>query len=339
MIRDVYLRLIFIPFLGIFIPVFSGLITYSRYSWPELIGANLFFIFISLCIWRGAQWTHMKTRLLFYRGWNPLPKIVSISALTSIYGMCAGGLLGVIWISISREVFTWQSMYKFLFITALAVIVFTLVYEILFLTKEREVDNNIVDQLDQERVFAELESLRNELDPHFIFNSLNTLNHLILKNPEQAFLFNARLAQVYKYFLITRNKQVVLLRDEIEFMKNYFFLLQIRHDDKLKMDIELAEDDSQLLIPPCALQILVENAIKHNAFTENDPLRLRVFRNGHFIKISNNVRQIKHVINSTGIGLKNLSARYRMLFKRDIKIENSKDIFTVNLPIISNENL
>lgn len=334
MIRDVYLRLVFIPLLGIFIPLLSGIVIYSRYSWPALIFANLYFIFTSLVIWRGSQWTHIQTRHLFNKGWNPLPKVLSLSLLTTLYGAASGGFLLLVWFYMSKETFAWTMVYKFLFITSMAVIVFTLIYEILYLTKEREVDNQIVDQLDMERSNAELEALRNELDPHFIFNSLNTLNHLILHNPLQAHSFNNKLAQVYKYFLINRNKQLVPLPDELEFMENYFYLLKIRHDDKLQMQLEVKAQDDRTLIPPCALQILLENAIKHNEFTAKEPLMIRVQQNGQGLKVSNDVKPKPYPAHSTGIGLKNLSARYRILCKKDIKVERNGTSFSVRLPLI-----
>lgn len=336
MIRDVHMRLLFIPLLGVFIPILSGIVTYEKYTWPVLLAANLYFIFTSLCIWRGSQWTHLKTRHLFNKGWNPLPKVVSLSLLTSLYGVAVGGFFVILWFYMSKETFSWALVYKFLFITTLAVILFTLIYEILYLTKEREVDNQIVDQLDQERTNAELEALRNELDPHFIFNSLNTLNHLILHNPLQAHSFNNKLAQVYKYFLINRHKQLVSLPDELEFMENYFYLLQIRHDDKLNIHLDIKPPDNNVLIPPCALQILLENAIKHNAFTTAEPLTIRIQQNGQTLKVSNDVKPKPYPANSTGIGLKNLSARYRILCKKDIKVERSGSVFSVRLPLITN---
>lgn len=336
MIRDVHMRMVFIPLLGILIPLLSGIVTYGKYSWPEILAANGYFIFTSLCIWRGAQWTHIKTRHLFNKGWNPLPKVLSLSILTTLCGSATGGFFVILWFYMSKETFAWPLVYKFLFITSMAVIVFTLIYEIMYLTKEREVDNQIVDQLDQERSNAELEALRNELDPHFIFNSLNTLNHLILHNPLQAHSFNNKLAQVYKYFLINRNKQLVPLPDELEFMENYFFLLQIRHDDKLRINLDIKPADDKVLIPPCALQILLENAIKHNAFTARDPLTIRVQQNGQSLKVSNEVKPKPYPAHSTGIGLKNLSSRYRILCKKDIKVERSASQFSVRLPLITN---
>ena len=340
MIRDKYLRILFIPLLGIVIPVVSGIITYVRYSNIEIITSNMYFIVTSFCIWMGSNWIHSKLRSYFKVGANPFPKIASLCAICLLYGISIGTISTMIWFSISKDKFNWNSLLKFNIICGLAIVLFTLVYEILFLNKERELDSKIVRQLDRERSRAELEALNNELDPHFIFNSLNTLNHLILNNPQQAYLFNNKLAQVYKYFLINKNNELISLSDELEFIDSYFFLLQMRHDDKLNLQTELNENNERLvMIPPLALQILVENAIKHNEFSHSNPLLIKIAMNHQYLKVSNNMRPKPYLVNSTGIGLKNLSSRYRILCNRDIVIENTEDEFTVKLPLIEQEPL
>jgi hypothetical protein len=334
MIKDALLKVIFIPLLGIGLPIISGIISYELYSIPELIGANLFFILTSFTIWRGCNWIHVKLRPLY----APVPKLFSriatVCFASALYGCCTGGLSSFIWIKISKESFNWMAIYKFIAVCIAAVIIFTLVYEILFLSKEREMDNKIVDQLDRERSQAELQALTNEMDPHFIFNSLNTLNHLIINQPQQAHLFNNKLAQVYKYFLINKTRELISLKDEMEFIDNYFFLLQIRHDGKLQLQAELNEENNKVMIPPFALQVLIENAIKHNEFTDDNPLLIKITMNGQYIRVSNNAKPKPYAVNSTGIGLKNLSSRYRIISRKDIEIEKGRDNFTVKLPLI-----
>ena len=340
MIRDRYLRILFIPLLGIIIPVISGIITYNRYSGIEIITANIYFIITSFCIWMGSNWIHSKLRSYFKIGRNPFPKIVSLCAICLLYGVSVGSLSTMIWFYVSRETFNWNSLFKFNTFCALAIILFTLVYEILFLNKERELDSKIVHQLDRERSQAELEALRNELDPHFIFNSLNTLNHLIVNNPQQAYMFNNKLAQVYKYFLINKNNELISLHDELEFIDSYFFLLQIRHDDKLNLETRLNENNERvIMIPPFALQILVENAIKHNEFNHENPLHIKIAMNHEYLKVSNNIKPKPYLVNSTGIGLRNLSSRYRILCSKDIIVENTDKDFIVKLPLIKQSNL
>jgi two-component system, LytTR family, sensor kinase len=334
MIKDALLKVIFIPLLGIGLPVIAGIISYELYSVPELIGANLFFILTSFIIWGGCNWIHFRMRPLYAPVSKLFSKIATVCFASALYGACTGGLSSFIWIKISREAFSWMGVYKFIAVCIAAVIIFTLVYEILFLSKERELDNKLVDQLDKERSQAELQALTNEMDPHFIFNSLNTLNHLILNRPQQAHLFNNKLAQVYKYFLINKTRELISLKDEMEFIDNYFFLLQIRHDGKLQLKADLNEENCKAMIPPFAIQVLIENAIKHNEFTEANPLLIKISINGQYIRVTNNAKPKPYAINSTGIGLKNLSSRYRIISRKDIEIEKGRDSFTVKLPLI-----
>lgn len=338
MIRDKYMRIFFIPLLGVLIPAVSGIITYHYYSAIQIVLANIYFIITSYCIWHGSNWIHGRLRRHFKVGSNPFPKISTFCGLSFLYGCSVGSISTMIWFYISADDFSWNGLLKFNLLCGLAIIVFTLVYEILFLNKERELDNKIVRQLDRERSQAELEALRNELDPHFIFNSLNTLNHLILNNPQQAYSFNNNLAQVYKYFLLNRHNELISISEELEFIDSYFFLLKIRHDDKLNLETELDEyNEKFLMIPPLALQILIENAIKHNEFNHEQPLHIRIAMNHAYLKVTNNVKPKLHLVHSTGIGLKNLSSRYRILCNKDIVIENTEKEFTVKLPLISRQ--
>src|SRR5436190_36831 len=334
MIKDALLKVIFVPLLGIGLPIISGIVTYKLYSVPELVAANFFFILTSFAIWAGCNWIHVSLRPLYSPVSKLYLKIATVCFVSALYGGSIGGLSTFIWIKMSRETFNWNGISKFIAVCVAAVILFTLLYEILFLSKEREIDNKIVDQLDKERSQAELQALTNEMDPHFIFNSLNTLNHLIVNRPQQAHLFNNKLAQVYKYFLINKTRELISLKDEMEFIDDYFFLLQIRHDGKLHLHVDLNEENNKAMIPPCALQVLIENAIKHNEFTEDNPLHIKISMNGHYIRVSNNAKPKPYAINSTGIGLKNLSSRYRIISKKNIEIEKGRDNFTVKLPLI-----
>ncbi len=335
MIKDLMLKLIFIPLLGICLPLLSGVISYNRYSWLELIFANLFFILTSFAIWGGCNWIHGRLRPLYRPIASPFSKIAAVCLVSALYGICTGGLSALAWYKFSKEAFSPAAINRFLAACVASIIIFTLIYEILFLTKERELDNKIVHQLDKERSQAELQALTNEMDPHFIFNSLTTLNHLIINQPMQAHLFNNRLAQVYKYFLINKTKELISLEDELEFIESYFFLLQIRHDDKLKLQTNLPELHNKVMLPPCSLQILVENAIKHNEFTEKNPLQIRITLNEQYLKVSNNIKPKLYAVNSTGIGLKNLRSRYKILFNKNITIENTREEFVVKLPLIT----
>ena len=335
MIKDTPIRLLFIPILGIAISYVSGIISYNKYNALQIAGGCLYFILTSFCIWRGCQWMHLKLRQLYIIKQNPIPKVISVCVLSGLYGSSIAGIFCMVWLRFSKEEFRWAAVNKFIVLSVLAVIVFTLVYEILYLSKERELANKIVDQLDVELTRAEITALRNELDPHFIFNSLSTLSHLITYDSAKADLFNNKLAQVYKYFLINKDKELVPVEEEIEFIKNYFFLLKIRHEDKLELHIEINEEDvKDILIVPCALQILVENAIKHNEFTTDQPIEISIMKDGKYLSIENTVKKKTVKSNSTKIGLKNLGAQYLLVSNKNILVEENGNQFIVKLPLL-----
>lgn len=327
--------MLFIPLLGVFLPLVAGIITYDLYAFPLLLLINLYFIATSFLIWSGCNWIHLTLRPLY----SPLQKltrrILTICTASAIYGGCVGCLSALGWMQLSREVFDWSNIIRFIIVCTTAVLIFTLVYEILFLAKEREQDIKTVDLLDRERSQARLHALQNEMDPHFLFNALTTLNHLILHQPAQAHEFNNKLAQVYKYFLLNKSKDLIPLEQELDFIDDYFFLLQLRYDQKLQLEIRLQPGTRpDMKIPPCSLQILVENAIKHNAFTDEDPLRITITVNGQYIKVVNRMKPKPYIMDSTQVGLNNLSSRYKILFNKDIVIHPGREHFAVNLPVI-----
>ena len=335
MIKDTLLRLLFIPILGIAISYVSGIISYNKYTAFQTTGGCLYFILISFCIWSGCQWIHLRLRNLYTIKQNPFPKIISVCMLSGLYGSSIAGIFSLMWMRLSKEEFRWEPINRVIVFSVLAVIVFTLVYEILYLSKERELANEIADQLDDELTRAEMTALRNELDPHFIFNSLSTLSHLIANDSAKAELFNNKLAQVYKYFLVNKDKELVPVEREIEFIKNYFFLLKIRHEDKIELRIDIDEERvKDILIIPCALQILVENAIKHNEISMEHRMDIGIKTDDKHLSIQNTVKQKPVKFASTKVGLKNLCSQYLLVSNKNILIEESENIFAVKLPLI-----
>ena len=332
------MRMVFTPLLGIVISYASGIINYSRYTTLEIIGSLIYFVFVSFCIWKGCQWIHLKLRQFYTVDQNPFLKIAYMCMISGLYGIAVSGMLGLIWLRFSKENFNWNPLIALILFSLLAVIVFTLIYEILYLSKERKRDKEIVVQLDQELTKAEMMALRNELDPHFIFNSLTALSYLISNDSEKADLFNRKLAEVYKYFLINKEKELIFLENEIDFIKDYFFLLTIRHDHKLELHLHLEEATSRhLLIIPCAVQILIENAIKHNQFSHEQPLHIYILADAEYLIVKNNSTRKRSTHVTTKIGLKNLSTQYRILAKKKIIVEESEDNFIVKLPLIRTE--
>ena len=334
MVRDRILKIIFTPLLGVLISFVSGVITYSKYSIPELIAALLYFVFVSFSIWKGCQWIHLKVRKFYSVDQSPFSKIASVCAVSGLYGTAISGMLCFIWFRVSREEFSWTKAIEFVSFSVMAVIVFTVLYEVLYLTKEREDDTEKVEQLDYELTKAGAMSLRNKLDPHFIFNSLTALSYLISNDPLKADQFNRKLAEVYKYFLVNKDKEFIELEKEIDFIRDYFFLLFVRHDHKLQLHLDAnAGEIKKFLIIPYTSQILIENAIKHNEFSQDHPLSIHILITDGCLLVSNTKNKKKVQRESNKIGLKNLNIQYSLLARTTIEVEQTENEFNVKVPL------
>jgi LytS/YehU family sensor histidine kinase len=300
------------------------------------------FIATSYIIWQGSVYIISRVRRLALVKQKFFLKLTMLCVATAVYAFIISSSSALIWQQFFSGIVYTKPVFACGLLSAVIVIFLTLMYEALFLSKERELDTKIVDQLDRERQHAELNSIKGELDPHFVFNALTTLSHLISVDLEKAQLFTQKLAQVYKYLLINKDRELISLNDEIKFIDDYFFLLNIRYDNRLSLSFNLDNNYvEKIMIIPCSLQLLVENAIKHNQFTEQYPLQINVALNGEYLKVENNVRNKQYATSSTKIGLANLSNRYRLVYNKDIIIDVDKehDKFIVKLPLIKQNSL
>lgn len=192
----------------------------------------------------------------------------------------------------------------------------------------------ISEKLEQENIQTRLESLRSHLDPHFLFNSLNILSSLIDKSPDDAQDFLASFSDVYRYVLQHKNESLVPLRTEWNFLEAYLHLISVRFRDQMKMNILSPKDMSRWMIPPLAIQMLVENAIKHNKASESQPLVLEIFSDKQQLVVKNNRRSNPRPAHSHGSGLNNLRSRYRYLTNMPVEIVENDETFEVRLPLI-----
>jgi sensor histidine kinase YesM len=187
----------------------------------------------------------------------------------------------------------------------------------------------------KEQIRSQYEVLKNQINPHFLFNSLNALTGLIEEGKEQSTRFVKKLSQVYRYILDNKDREVVPLREEMDFIRSFIFLNKIRHKENLIFNIDI-HDEQTFMIPPLALQLVVENCIKHNIISKDKPLTIEIYNEGtKFIVVRNNL-QVKSSLSSgrSGIGLVNLRERYKYLSDEPVRIEESNDYFMVKLPIL-----
>lgn len=191
-------------------------------------------------------------------------------------------------------------------------------------------------QLKENALQSELEVLKLQLDPHFLFNNFSILTQLIETNPVGAQEFLSNISKVYRYILTTGKRDVVPLETELKFVQTYFHLIKIRHGESIYLDINVSEEDKKRGIPPVTLQLLVENAIKHNISTIKQPLKLSIYSSeGKSITVQNNLQRINIEYKSTGMGLKNIKERYQLLQGLSPEIIENQTSFEVRLPLLN----
>lgn len=181
---------------------------------------------------------------------------------------------------------------------------------------------------------AKFESLKNQLDPHFLFNSLNVLTSLIEENPKKAEKFTTKLSKIYRYVLTQKNEDLVLATQELTFANTYTDLLKMRFEDALIFDIPEKLSNENLKIIPLSLQLLLENAVKHNVITSDKKLRIKIYEEENYLVIENNIHKKSTLEKSTKVGLQNIVDRYSLLTKSQVIIKNDNKTFSVRLPLL-----
>jgi len=203
-----------------------------------------------------------------------------------------------------------------------------------YLTKywKKSIEKN--EELKRENLLAKYEALKNQVNPHFLFNSLNTLSGVVEQKPKLGTDFIKKLSDIYRYVLEQSDQELVSIKQEKKFVDNYIFLLKMRFGDALIFNLNLPEDNN-IQVPPLGLQMLVENAIKHNIISDEMPLKIDISMKENEIIVSNNFQEKKTVIaKNEPLGLENLKKRYAYLSDSSIEVIPSKNDFIVKLPII-----
>jgi two-component system LytT family sensor kinase len=194
-----------------------------------------------------------------------------------------------------------------------------------------------VELYKREKLLSDYKVLQNQIDPHFLFNSFNVLIPLIKHDPNTAESFTRKLSLVYRYVLQSKNHDLITLNKELEFIHSFIYLHQIRFGDALQIKIDVKADSMKRYLPPLTLQILVENAIKHNVMNEENHLQIYIYTLEIETLVVKNSLNPKQTFNSTKTGLPNLKARYQLLKDNGIKIDKSKTEFTVTIPLLEEQ--
>jgi sensor histidine kinase YesM len=184
---------------------------------------------------------------------------------------------------------------------------------------------------------AKFDALKNQLDPHFLFNSLNVLTSLIEENPDNAQKFTTSLSKVYRYVLEQKSKELVTVDEELNFARTYMSLLKMRFEDSIIFEIPDQASNPESKVVPLSLQLLLENAVKHNMVTSSKPLHIRIYEDGDHLVVMNNLQPKQIVKKSSGVGLENIKQRYALLSNRKVHINQRGQDFAVAIPMLTKQ--
>lgn len=334
-VNDRLIRIIAIQFFGILIPNATGLISTNDRSIYYLIGAYAYFTLTAFLIWEGNRMILFKLDEKYNWFINPAQKVIAILGGNIFYTGPIVFLLLFGWFHILGETTDWAVIRLTAIVAVICVIFITHAYETVILIKQRESDKVKSEKLEKAKLQAELKVLKNQIDPHFMFNSLNNLAHLIDKNPAKAKLFTESLAEVYRYILTNRDSKLVMLEDELLFLNKYISLLHLRFDDNLKVAFVLGDNDpTHFLIPPISIFFAIENVVKHNEISSAFPMYIEIGKTANGLYISNKLRERKQKSPSTKVGLVNLDERFKMTVGKGISTKNDNRTFKLELPML-----
>ncbi|GAA0872289.1 histidine kinase [Gangjinia marincola] len=220
-------------------------------------------------------------------------------------------------------------------ISILISIVATIIFYIIYYYKSRQEDKVKVQKIIAGTASAKFDALKNQLDPHFLFNSLNVLTSLIEENPDQAQKFTTSLSKVYRYVLEQKSKELVTVDEELAFAKTYVRLLKMRFEDSIVFELPEEVSNPEAKVVPLSLQLLLENAVKHNIVSAEKPLHIKIEEENGYLVVKNNLQTKEVIKKSSGVGLVNITQRYSLLSKREVGIFSDEKQFCVKLPMLT----
>jgi hypothetical protein len=312
---------------------------------PAVIPMNLWILYgiYIFCFNLGSEGNLLIDKLLdkrmswFNYGWK---RVYVQLTLTILYTSVMTALPFIIRYMIVERHFPNSKFQAFAIFSFIFAVILLILFDVVFVARNFFINWKAsileLENLKQEKLKADYRLLQDQLNPHFLFNSLNVLISEIVYDQKGAVEFTRKLSQVYRYVLQSKNHDLVQVKDELEFAKSFIYLHKVRVGEALKVEIDICEEEINKSIPPMTLQILIENAIKHNKLTEELPLEIKIKSTGEGnLRVINTLRP-KTVVDSTKSGLSNIRCRYQLLGKNEVEIETTKQEFIVTVPLLDN---
>jgi sensor histidine kinase YesM len=335
-LNDTGFRLVLIPFFGIAIPLLTNMVKAADFTHWQIKLSFAYTIFLAFVVWQGNRYLLFSLRSYFDWFNRPVRKIIALVVAVTFFTVPISSVMLIGWYQLFKNgQVNWQVVNTATLIIMICVLFITHVYETVFLVKESESEMVRNEQLERAKAEAELDALKNQVDPHFMFNALNTISYLIDNSPEKAKSFNERLADVYRYILQNKARNLVMVHEEMTFLQDYFALQKIRYGAAVILQDNLDEDVlNHYVIPPISMQLLAENAFKHNEFSIMEPLEIRIyFENGKMV-FYNRKRKKTAKKPTSKLGLYNLQERYKLTTGQLMEVVENDQSFIVHLPLL-----
>ncbi len=336
---DRLVMLLTIPVLSFIIPIVFMGCRFSRYplfTWDKYITTFV----ITTVLWIGSRqimiysrkkyplFEDVRRRLIF--------QSVSMFFFTIVFNNFLGYLADDIFFKDGPGHFRSDMLISSNSAALFCTIMIIAIYESIYFMNALRQSVEETEKLKRENLSAQLNALRTQVNPHFLFNNLNTLSSIIPENPKQAVDFVQQLSKVYRHILEVKDEKSIPLKDELDVLRAYAFLLQTRFGHNLQIDIDVADEKMQKRIVPLSLQLLMENAIKHNIVSADRPLKINVYAENGSLVVSNNLQKKNQLHESTGIGLDNIRNRYKLLSDKIVEVIENGNNFTVSIPLLAN---
>lgn len=326
------------------ISIFFGLgltlifLPFNDFGWGVLFRQITAYTVISILIWAGIEW--MVDVMDQYISWldRPILRVLITLFSTVIYSI-------FIVVVINALYYWWFFEVPFLdylaratpgiyySTSAITIIIGSFLHGRGFLMAWKESVKE-AEELKRAHIAAQYETLKNQVNPHFLFNSFNVLSNLVYKDADLAAKFIKQLSQVYRYVLDTRDKEVVTLKEELDALESYIFLMKIRFGENLSISMNLEAKNDEMTVP-LTLQMLLENAIKHNEVSKAFPLTIQIDRvEEDCVLMKNKLQEKEQTQHQSGVGLENIKARYKFISEKKVEISKTNDFFEVRIPIV-----
>ncbi len=321
---------ILVPVVGLFISTFY-IIGNKEQEWNVVLRHFIYGIIVTIGVWTGCMTIVSYLWRKYPWQYNPVKHLVievlAISAYTMLFTS------GLYWLNCKIDFISCRS-YDFSGVFQGLVITFfiTSLHEAIFFYQQWKYNFSKSVQLENQHLKARYESLKTQINPHYLFNGLNNLVSIVDDNP-LAVEYIQQMSSFLRYMLKSRKEELVTLEEEMEMLKKYVYLHQIRYGEILKIEMDNVTEVEDMLLPPLTLQMLFENCIKHNVISKSKPLTIKLQMEKNGLWVINN-RNPQNNVESNGKGLENIKERYRYFTKSDIHIVQTKDYFKVWIPLV-----